>query len=312
MPKANTVDLASGHLPRYRRTDWTSPPGARLLSSSFPSANRTMTTSVIIPYFNASRTIRRTLDSVYRQSLPADEIIVVDDGSATREADRLVDLQNYFGFRLIRKENGGVSSARNTGARAAKGNLLAFLDSDDVWNPDYLATLIPYFDDPATGLVFAQLEWIDEDDRTMGVTNKLVPHPSLEKLLLGNFVGSGSNFIVRRDCFQSIGGFDNSPLGAEDYLLAIRLFLAGEWDAIQAPEPLVQYRRSRHSKSRKTMAMLHSLHWIYRETNNRLTVRQRMIFRFGILKMIVALNTVELRLILGKTLRHFKTIRTSR
>jgi|GEM_PF-5145739 len=271
-----------------------------------------MTASVIIPYFNASRTIRRTLDSVYAQSLPAGEVIVVDDGSTPPEAAILLDLRNHFGFRLMRKENGGVSSARNAGARAAKEDQLAFLDSDDIWKPHYLATLTPYFDDPATGLVFAQLEWIDENDQPIGVTNKLVPNPSLEKLLLGNFIGSGSNFIIRQDCFESIGGFDNSPLGAEDYLLAIRFYLAGKWHAIQAPEPLVLYRRSRHSKSRHSMNMLHSLHWIYRETTKKLTVRQRMLFRFGIIKMTVALNTVEPRRLLGNTLRHFKAIRQSR
>lgn len=92
--------------------------------------------SVVIPAYNAGPYIRRTLESVLRQTHPADEIIVVDDGST----DNTADVAASYGDSvvLIRQENAGASVARNTGIEAAKGNWIAFLDGDDEWIPERL------------------------------------------------------------------------------------------------------------------------------------------------------------------------------
>jgi glycosyltransferase involved in cell wall biosynthesis len=95
-----------------------------------------MRISVIIPTYNAAAYIERAIQSVLAQSRPADEIIVVDDGSSDNTADILKKYQNQI--ISIRQPNAGVSAARNTGIRAATGDWIAFLDADDEWLPEKL------------------------------------------------------------------------------------------------------------------------------------------------------------------------------
>jgi glycosyltransferase involved in cell wall biosynthesis len=95
-----------------------------------------MRISVIIPAYNAAAYIERALRSVLNQTRPADEIIVVDDGSSDNTADILKKYQNQI--ISIRQPNAGVSAARNTGIRAATGDWIAFLDADDEWLPEKL------------------------------------------------------------------------------------------------------------------------------------------------------------------------------
>jgi glycosyltransferase involved in cell wall biosynthesis len=92
--------------------------------------------SVVIPYYNGSKFIANTLDSVFRQELAPLEIIVVDDGSSNEEAQALEVFQNRI--RIIRQSNTGVSGARNAGISMAQGSWIAFLDQDDLWEPDKL------------------------------------------------------------------------------------------------------------------------------------------------------------------------------
>jgi glycosyltransferase involved in cell wall biosynthesis len=94
-----------------------------------------MTVSAIIPTYNRLAYIRRAVDSILAQTVPVDEIIVVDDGSTDGTAEAV---EQWFGdrVRLIRQENTGVSGARRRGIREARGEWIAFLDSDDEWSPD--------------------------------------------------------------------------------------------------------------------------------------------------------------------------------
>lgn len=97
-----------------------------------------MKITVVIPAYNAARTIRATVDSVLRQTLAPDEILVVDDGS-TDETAALLQLYGRS-IRLIQQENKGAASARNLAYREARGELIAWLDADDIWHPEYLET----------------------------------------------------------------------------------------------------------------------------------------------------------------------------
>jgi GT2 family glycosyltransferase len=95
-----------------------------------------MKISVIIPAYNCAATIGAALGSVFAQTLPPDEIIVVNDGSTDKTASIL---DSYLPrIRVLSQTNGGVSRARNRGCQIAQGDLLAFLDSDDLWHPRYL------------------------------------------------------------------------------------------------------------------------------------------------------------------------------
>jgi glycosyltransferase involved in cell wall biosynthesis len=112
-----------------------------------------MKITVLIPAYNAEATITETLNSVLSQTRPADEIIVLDDGST----DRTPLLVSSYGRQvtLFRQKNAGVASARNVLCRLASGELLAFLDHDDVWHPNYLELQQKLFQDyPDAGAFF--------------------------------------------------------------------------------------------------------------------------------------------------------------
>ena len=102
-----------------------------------------MSVSVIIPAYRAERTIRRALDSVLSQTVPAAEIIVVDDGSPDDQAAVVAGYGNRVV--LVRKPNGGAASARNAGVEAASGDFVAFLDADDYWEPTKLQRQLAVF-----------------------------------------------------------------------------------------------------------------------------------------------------------------------
>ena len=114
--------------------------------------------SVVIPTFNREpRMLGAALDSVLAQDVPSLEIIVVDDGSATSAAQFV---QTYGQpVRFYEQSNGGIASARNAGVALSRGNLLAFLDSDDLWEPDKLARQVEALrSDPGLEAVFGQAE----------------------------------------------------------------------------------------------------------------------------------------------------------
>jgi glycosyltransferase involved in cell wall biosynthesis len=95
-----------------------------------------MKLSVLVPTYNSSRTIRQTLESVLRQTVPPDEILVLDDGSSD---DTVSILRSYEPrVTVMQQENGGVASTRNRLCERASGDLIAFLDHDDLWHPSYL------------------------------------------------------------------------------------------------------------------------------------------------------------------------------
>jgi glycosyltransferase involved in cell wall biosynthesis len=256
--------------------------------------------SVIIPFFNAAQTVERSLASAQNQSSPASEILVVDDGSDPADFRFLESISDLYKFRIIRTPNRGVAAARNTGARAATGELLAFLDADDLWHPKYLELLGKRFVNCNVGFVFSRLEWIDDSDQPIGVTNRPIPNPSITRLLTGNFVGSGSNFIVRRECFESAGGFSSELRYVEDYCFALRVFLDGNWKAEQVPEVLVGYRKSPETKSRHLKPMWESLVWIARSVGARMNTYQKGLLRFGILRIFLSLYLSDYRQRLGR------------
>ena len=102
-----------------------------------PAADNSNSISVVIPAYNSAAQLARALDSVLAQTRPAEEILVVDDGST----DATAEVARSYGdaVRLIAQANAGAAAARNAGIRAARGTWIAFLDADDEWLPDRLA-----------------------------------------------------------------------------------------------------------------------------------------------------------------------------
>jgi len=108
--------------------------------------------SVVIPVYNGAAFIQRCLDSVFAQAFPAEEVIVVDDGS-TDDTPNILD-RNKTRIRAIRQANSGRSTARNAGLRAARGDYVAFLDADDQFWPDHLKQLAGAAESSGTEIVY--------------------------------------------------------------------------------------------------------------------------------------------------------------
>ena len=161
--------------------------------------------SVIVPIFNAERYLRETIESVLRQSFKDYELILVDDGSTDRSAEicRSVKDQRIF---YMRQENQGVSVARNTGLAIARGELIGFLDSDDVWHPEKISEHVAhFFRVPDLGVSYAGCRFIDASGASMktGYRPKL-SNVTAADVFCRNPLAGGSSGFFRRAIFEDI------------------------------------------------------------------------------------------------------------
>jgi glycosyltransferase involved in cell wall biosynthesis len=189
--------------------------------------------SVVIAFFNGSQWIERALDSVAGQTVVVDEILVVDDGSAPEEAEFLASLQVKYGFRTVRQENGGQSSARNNGFSEAKNEFVCLLDQDDYYLPRHVELLLEAadFNDPKFAFSYGDLWRVSESGMVLAQScvNLESDHPHLDlKALVGtNMYILPSATLIKRDVFLAVGGYDTDLRGYEDDDLFLRFFLLG-------------------------------------------------------------------------------------
>jgi len=177
--------------------------------------------SVIIPTYNRAWSLHEAVQSVLTQTYTDYEIIVVDDGS-TDETAKL--LRSYDSVTAIRQPCQGVSAARNRGVRAAQGELLAFLDSDDFWLPDKLSAQVRYFDDnPETDICQTEELWIRRGIRVNPGRRHRKQAGMIFKPSLALCLVSPSAVMLRRSLFESVGGFDEQLPACEDYDLWLRI-----------------------------------------------------------------------------------------
>jgi len=206
--------------------------------------------SVIMPVYNGRSYLEASVGSAAIQTIQPLEIIIVDDGSSDGSAEFAERLETPFPKRVLRVENGGQSRARNIAAAQARGELLAFLDHDDIWDRRHLELLAaPFATDPDLGWSYCDIDEMDHDAqvvhlRLLHVLNPEVEHPkrSLYNLLASDMYIFPSAAVVRASAFSAVGGFDERLAGYEDDDLFLRLFRAG-WRNVFVPESLVRYRR---------------------------------------------------------------------
>lgn len=201
--------------------------------------------SVVIPCHNAGATIHETLASVCAQTWPDWEAVVIDDGSTDDSAAVVENLgQRDTRIRLQRHPNGGVSTARNRGAAAARGQILVFLDADDTLYPHTLSVLDLAFDacPDAIGAI-GRVAFLDPDGKASGRHSALPPPTLKPTAVMGeNPACTGSNLSIRREAFSVVGGFDANLRHAEDQEWLLRVTAAGP--VLGLPEILVGYRLS--------------------------------------------------------------------
>ncbi|MCU0592459.1 MAG: glycosyltransferase [Desulfobacterales bacterium] len=178
--------------------------------------------SVIIPTYNRAGCLREAVDSVLAQEFRGFELIVVDDGSR----DETPQLLQPYGdsIRVLRQENRGVSAARNAGIAGSRGELIAFLDSDDLWLPGKLARQVEFFRQNPESLICQTEElWVKNGSRVNpGRRHQkrggMIFEPSLELCLV-----SPSAVMLRRELFDRVGLFNERLPACEDYDLWLRV-----------------------------------------------------------------------------------------
>lgn len=194
--------------------------------------------SVIIPTYRRAHNIRECIDSVLAQTYQDFEIIVVDDGST----DSTRDVVAAYGERVryIYQENRGPASARNTGIQAARGELVAFQDSDDLWLPEKLSLQVPLFDqDPEIGLVYCDMSYFRSHglcDRPSSFKSHRPPmsgHVFREMFVQGCPMHTPTS-IVRRRCLDEVGLFNEELRHFEDQDLWYRLAMRFKIDYVDA------------------------------------------------------------------------------
>ena len=199
--------------------------------------------SVVIPTYNYGRFIADALRSVLDQTRPPSEIIVIDDGSTD---DTAAIVQGFDArVRYIRRDNAGVCAARNRGVTESTGELIAFLDADDTWEPTNLEKQLARFEsDDEIGLVHCALrEFADETGETLRLYLEGGEDGVAESLLMWEgpmIVRPGGAVTVSREAFDHVGGFDTRMKAGEDWDFCYRV--ARSFKIGFVAEPLVNYR----------------------------------------------------------------------
>jgi len=217
---------------------------------------------VVIPAFNASTYIERTLRSAMHQTYTALEIIVVNDGS-TDDTAKLVEqtAMSDSRIRLLSTPNRGVAAARNTGIEASTGRFVAFLDADDLWHPTKTEKQVNALKRLSSrwAAVYTLHYVINEDDEIIRPGSSDIARGYIYARHLNlKYIGNGSALLVRRDAALEIGGFDSSYAavgigGCED--LDFELKLAARYFIEVVPERLVGYRKHPGSMSSNHLRM---------------------------------------------------------
>ena len=200
--------------------------------------------SVVIPLYNSEETIGAAIKSVLDQTFKDFELIVIDDGSTDDSVNIVRSFQDDR-IHLFLFENSGAPTARNRGIEKAKGELVAFIDSDDVWTAEKLADQVnAVSNNPTVGLVYSWSDYIDTQGEFVCSGKRVIASEDLEKnyaaLLVSNFLENGSTPLIRRKVLDDLGGFDTSLKSSQDLDLYLRIAI--KYRFIAVPKVQVKYR----------------------------------------------------------------------
>lgn len=224
-----------------------------------PEANAAPLVTVVVPTYQGEAFLRATLDSVLAQTFRDFELVVCDDGST----DGTLSILGSYGdrLRLVKQRNRGVAAARNRAATSARGEFLAFLDHDDLWEPEMLATLVPLLRaDPGVGLVYSDALVIDKEGAVRGRRGRYLRYREgevFDDLLRGNFIPVETT-LMRTALFRELGGCDEGLRYLEDYELCLRVARRARIGF--HPDPLARYRVHDRNLSHDREPML--VEWI--------------------------------------------------
>jgi glycosyltransferase involved in cell wall biosynthesis len=222
--------------------------------------------SAIIPTYNRAHAVCEAVESVLNQTYSKIEVVVVDDGSTD---DTQAQLKKYGNrIRVITQNNAGPAVARNHGIAASNGELIAFLDSDDLWLPHKIDRQVALLHKAGVSipccLCNITMRWTDME-RTSFETAYLAPSleegiwVNVDEVLATRFLLFNQGVAIRRNVLEKIGGFDENLWLLEDHELALRLSLEGPWAFLR--EPLVIWRESTSGNSLSQKAQKEESRW---------------------------------------------------
>lgn len=194
--------------------------------------------SVVIPTYNRSTVLKRSVGIVLKQTFGEFEVLIIDDGSTDNTQEIVERLSDNRIRHLQFAENQGANAARNAGVEAARGEYIAFLDVDDEWRPTKLECQIEAFEQASesVGLVYTG---IVHKDSTGNINGRSVPEYSgdvLARLMKGNFIGTFSSVMVRSQVMTDLSLIEELPSWQDWYFY---LDVAEEWSVESVSEPLV-------------------------------------------------------------------------
>lgn len=180
--------------------------------------------SVIIPTYNRCDKLKAAMESVLSQTYTNIELLIIDDGSTDNTREMVEEMQDSR-IRYIRlPQNMGAAAARNEGVRFAKGEIIAFHDSDDIWLSEKLEKQMSYWKEhPEFSMIYCAY-LLHRDNlkfRTQPAERKELEGDILQYLLLRNFIGTPT-MLLRKACFEDVGGFNVALHCLEDWEFAVR------------------------------------------------------------------------------------------
>ncbi len=197
--------------------------------------------SIVIPTYNRALLGPDSVRSALSQSYPRCEVIVADDGSTD---DTVARLEREFGaaIRIVRQQHAGPAVARNAGIHASTGELVAFLDSDDIWMPEKLERCVPaLLARPEIGVAYTALRIRELDSgRAYLQPQYTLSGPIARELFLECKGVNTSTLLARRSCLEKVGGFDEEFFRVQDWDLMLRLAEVTEY--VHVPEVLTERR----------------------------------------------------------------------
>jgi glycosyltransferase involved in cell wall biosynthesis len=224
--------------------------------------------SIIVPAYNASKYIEKTVISVQGQLFQEWELIIVDDGSTDDQnmlIEQLIKVDDRI--QLLQQPNQGVSAARNNGYRKSQGRYVAFLDADDLWLPNNLSEKLLKFEHGDYGLVHSNATVIDSKGRETGAKLEGKEGNLLEDLLSWNgpHIPGPSSILVRREVMDLVGLFDTSLSTSADFDFFIRV--ASKFIVGHVPIVTWQYRVHSGNMHGNIRAMENDVMLIFRKTS---------------------------------------------
>jgi glycosyltransferase involved in cell wall biosynthesis len=215
--------------------------------------------SVIIPAHNSIKYLPSSLESVFQQTFTDWEILIINDGS-TDGTEQCASKIEDPRVRFVSQPHQGVSIARNHGINLSKGEYIAFLDADDLWEATKLEKQVNYLDNHLdVGLIYAWTAFVDATAKPTGrISSSSAEGKIWLKLLEDETIPSASTVMIRRDCLDYVGMFAPNLTHAEDLELWVRI--ASKYSVAVIKEVLTQYRQHGGNTSKNREKMLQGLH----------------------------------------------------